>query len=371
MKRMMTVTVALASGLTFVATPASAAPPSWKIVKTLKAGHYAGFNDVSVIGRADAWAFSNSVVKRGAKDVLVPSAFHWNGRSWKAVALPPGLSGVVRGASGSSPTNVWAAVSDTEGPGGGVRGVLRWNGKKWSPARKFGGRPTSTLVLGPKDVWVFGPPGADSGSGTWHYNGKTWAKTKLPRWVGLTGATRQPNSKILWAPARHDNGTNKLWRFNGRRWSPVSLGALIKKNDEKHNITYFVDTPVVISSKDAWTTIGRQQYIPNNTTYSTTLARWDGRRWRKISTHHGDLTVLGRDGHGGLWFNAYDGESKHVLKRRSATGKWSTYGAPKVGSGGRLSWTPFTASGPAVWAAGMKAMNTRDVTAPTLWRLNG
>ena len=371
MKRTSTViTLILAGGLAFVPTPATAASPSWKTVKTLKPGRWAGFDDVSVIGRNDAWAFSNAVVRRGKEDVLVPSAFHWNGRSWKAVALPKGLSGWVRSASGSSPNNVWATVSDTEGPGGGVRGVLRWNGKRWSLVRKFAGRPNSTLALGAKDVWVFGASGADSGSGTWHYNGRSWARTKLPGWVELHEATRQPKSRVIWASARDDYGTNKLWRFDGRKWSPVSLGGLVKKDDPAHNVTYWVNAPVVLSAKNAWTTVNRQQYAKGKYQTSSTLVRWDGKRWRKVSAHRGAHYVLGQDGRRGLWVEAYDG-SRNVLKRRSATGKWSVYGAPKLNRGDSLTWSPFATWGTTVWAAGARATKTQYVSTPTLWRLAG
>jgi hypothetical protein len=113
-------------------------------------------------------------------------AEHWNGRKWSvtAVPVPKGSSASYLFATAcSSATTCWAA-----GASGNSTLIERWNGKKWSRVSSPSPHPAKPNVLNglacasARECWAVGYtfPGADSGSLTEAWNGKSWKAVSTP-----------------------------------------------------------------------------------------------------------------------------------------------------------------------------------------------
>jgi hypothetical protein len=160
-----------AAGASVSAPRPASAPAGWRMVTT---DHYgspsnaSGYSAVVAPGQHDAWVLGGT----NPGEASGPAAQHWNGHRWQALALPGGLGSFISGASASSTGNVWAISSF-----GGY--ALRWDGTRWSVARSWrqGAEATSITAVSPADVWLFGAPGhGGQGTGTWHFDGRSWIK---------------------------------------------------------------------------------------------------------------------------------------------------------------------------------------------------
>lgn len=84
-------------------------------------------------------------------------------------------------ARGAVAGDVWAL-----GPTGYV---LHFNGTSWRLAKRFrGGRLaelSDIVAFSPTNVWVFGGPGSRPGLGTFHFNGRSWARVTAATKLGI------------------------------------------------------------------------------------------------------------------------------------------------------------------------------------------
>jgi hypothetical protein len=294
--------VVVAAAVTVPAEAASA--PGWRLVFRHHYGaaaNYGSYLAVVVPGRADAWAFGASNEARGES----PVAVHWNGKTWRPVALPAGLPDLLAGASASSPGNIWV-ISHLG------RYALHWNGKTWAVAKRWKGtgQLTGVTALSRTNVWVFGGPGFINGVGTWHYNGHRWTEPGGAA-SGIIRASALSASDI-WATASGAQADDSLVHYNGTRWTHVSATAL--------NNAQFSDI-AAISRNDVWavgTGSGGQR--------RSLVVHWNGQRWAKVTPPWQVLSdrVIG-DGHGGIWIAAGsspDGSVSWML-HRSRSGRWT------------------------------------------------
>ena len=123
-------------------------------------------------------------------------------------------------ASAPSANDIWAIT----GLGGYV---LHWNGARWSRAKHLpgSGELTGATALGPKNVWVFGAGGFIGGLGTWHYNGRSWARQAAATKDGLATASAV-SAKDIWAIGGSAAPDNMIYRYNGRAWKAVHSKTL-------------------------------------------------------------------------------------------------------------------------------------------------
>ncbi|MFC4909150.1 hypothetical protein [Actinomadura gamaensis] len=312
LKATLVATAALATTVTTAAVPADAATHAWRVTQTFKPAARTQMDALTIASRKDGWAFGNAY-HPNAKPAIVPFAYRWNGSRWKYIALPKGLDGMVQDVSVRSATDAWAVSTPGESPGAGPNAVLHWNGKRWSVVKRdLPGYPDSVQALGPKNVWVFGAPGADRGSGTWHYDGRSWKRVKTGTFMpGRTSATSSTN---LWAAGR-DAAPGKdmktVGRFDGRKWTILSVGVPVW-------------SLVAESSRSVWAT--GCQY---GAKHPNSLLHWDGRSWKRTAAPGGEcLREITPDGSGGFWFASQDGRQRGVLIHRTKAGKWSTVQVP-------------------------------------------
>ena len=189
----------------YAATTANAAvahTPTWHTILSVPDGKTPSNTVKTVVatGRTSGWAFlSSSPV---AYERIASTA-------WKKVRLPE-KGGAVSVAQASSPNNVWAAYHTATGTH-----LDRWNGRKWTTVKSFGGQINGISVLSPSDVWVFGVLTKSNG-GVFHFNGRTWTQVSSIEQGGYA-----INDRNVWAFA----GTNT------RSGNPVNAGT-----DEQTNI---------------------------------------------------------------------------------------------------------------------------------------
>jgi hypothetical protein len=224
------------------------------------AGNASGYSAIVVTGKHAAWVFGGT----NPGGPSTPVAASWDGRILRPSALPVGLTGFISAASASSPSNVWA-VSDY-GPY-----ALRWNGRTWQVAKRWGqGLITGLVAISPRDVWVFGTTSSGTqGIGTWHFDGRSWTAVN-----GQAGDIYQASAwrRDIWAIAAA-NGGYQIERYDGRSWQRVRTGRALS------GLT--LSSVVAVSDRDVW--------LLGNTTGKAgpgplVLVHWNGYRWRRLTT---------------------------------------------------------------------------------------
>jgi hypothetical protein len=317
----------------------AAASPGWRVVFTrhYQANEDSGYNAALAFGPDNAWVFGGSSV--GGNNGY-PVAEHWNGKAWGAVALPAGLSGSIVAASSSSASDIWA-VSGLNGY------VLHWNGATWSVALQlaetsYPSQFTGVTAVSPTDVWVFG--GVLNGRtglvgyGTWHFNGKQWAKvTGTGRNIVEASAV---SASDIWAFGGPDDSADNVEQFTGSAWHLVSVPA-------SAGFPYYV---LALSAGSVWLagedTAASQAYA--------TLTHWNGRAWTGFAVPvpaPSQINAMAPDGQGGLWIEGENQSSGQAwLLHRSASGAWTKTTLPAASQIASLALIPGTAS---LWGAGL------------------
>ena len=189
---------------------------------------------------------------------------------------------------------MWAFTAQ---PGGAGRAV-RWNGRRWAAAGRFGQAVGDAVVLGRADVWVFGQPGAPGGGlGAWHYNGTDLAARPRPA-GGLTGGSALGRDSI-WAV-----GGKTAAHWNGRTWSRTSLARVLPRNTQFCRPT--ADQVLARSATDVWAVGAGHCEDERGPFY---LLHFNGSRWRLVwrSARYGEPLQVVPDGSGGLWIPAVAG----------------------------------------------------------------
>lgn len=149
-----------------------------------------GLTAVSATSASNAWAVgcrpATFQCTEGA-DV----AYHWNGKAWKQVSVPMPVppnpqdteSGQLTGVKVISASDAWA-VGDSSPTGAQI---VHWNGTSWKqvavpklPSPYFAGYSlTAVNASSPSNVWAVGY-GGNNESITLHYNGKSWSRVTSP-----------------------------------------------------------------------------------------------------------------------------------------------------------------------------------------------
>ena len=325
------------------------------------AGNASGYATVVAPGQHDAWVFGGT--NPGAASS--PVAEYWNGRTWRAARLPAGLGSFISAASASSPANVWAVSSF-----GGY--VLRWNGSRWSVARRWqpGTGAACVTAISPADVWLFGAA-TRTGRRTsaWNYDGRGWTSVPGPRNpVCRASAVSQ---RDIWAiTAAPSGGLVEHW--DGRAWNQVITGSVLAGTQ--------LDDVVAVSGRSVWVLGNSPAGTPAG---QVVLAHWNGLKWRRFTAPGQAMPRrLAPDGRGGIWVTAttLGARTESRLLHLSRSGRWTqtniTHGLGNAlsdlalipgtsslwGSGGFLTQAGGDA---AVWRYGSgRLLDRRDRTDP-------
>ena len=220
-------------------------------------GNASGYSAIVVTGRRQAWAFGGTNPGGPSR----PVAEHWTGTAMTRAVLPPGLAGFISDASAPSATDIWAASEY-----GGY--VLHWNGMRWYLAKRWGGMITGLTAVSADDVWIFGASPDGNGTGTWHFDGRSWRRV-----AGAAAAIYRASAisrRDIWAITAGPK-TDSVLCYDGKRWQPVRTGNVLAG---------VVASDILATSKrDVWV-LGNEV---RRGAIRLVLAHWNGARWTRIN----------------------------------------------------------------------------------------
>jgi hypothetical protein len=277
---------AVVAGKAAPAKPAKT--PGWRVVATIGPDNQGVTGTVSAGSAKDAWSVWTGTAFTAVERLV--------GTHWSRVPLPAALTGYARTAvafGGDSATDFW--LFDSHSPDR----ALRFSGARWTlqaiPSwvlqRQAGGAgrgAVSTAVFGPDNVWVFS---LDAGAYAAHYNGRGWAKVRLPAAPDEVSAVSPDD---IWA--LHGN---VAWYWNGRSWASSKIPKVAGNPPESF------DNLTVTGPRSAW--VWRTVLAPGPPTEVAQL-HWNGSSWRQAGTGTpADLIdSVTPDGSGGLWATGVD-----------------------------------------------------------------
>ena len=316
-----------------VAGQAALAPttktPSWRVVAAIGPRNEAVTGTVSAGSADDAWSVWTGTAFTAVERLQA-------GR-WSRVPLPAALTAYARSAvafGGDSATDFWLFSSRS-----GTRAAHFADGRwtltpipSWVLQRPSGGsRPSvSAAMFGPDNVWVFG---LDAAAYAAHYNGRSWAKVRLPAAPAEVSAVGPDD---IWA--LHGN---VAWHWNGSTWTGDKVPGAAGNGAQ----SFAHLTATGPSSAWVWRTVrapGRPAEVGQ--------LRWNGTSWQRagVGAPADVVDSVAPDGSGGLWATGADvNPGGFNLMYHLAGGRWNEVPAPAGIWGQRpesLTWIPGTHS---------------------------
>jgi hypothetical protein len=314
--------------------------PGWRVVQTIgpEKGNVSGL--LSADSARDAWT-----VWSGPGLTLVE---RWTGRAWIRIRVPGSLAAdadtaVAIGASSASDVWLFGAFQTTK--------ALRWTGAKWVTQavppwvlrRDSAGTVTATTaVFGPRDVWVFS---LGTGAYAAHYNGRGWAKVRLPA-VPLEASAVAPGD--IWALS---SSISAVMHWDGKKWGRIGLPLLPLPAGAK--VSY--SSLTAVGPRNAW--LFRSISFPSKPIPVTAVMHWNGKSWLTVAGPADIVGSMAPDGNGGLWADGIDINPGGFWNLyHLAAGRWTEHTPPGVDvhsptplthiPGTRSLWATGTAFGP-------------------------
>jgi hypothetical protein len=353
------------------ATGASAAvSPGWRLSLTVyppapnPARDNVVMTSVSAPGADDVWAVGSIQPSSGEKAGR-PVLEHWNGRSWRAVAMPGSVVslGDTFQVAAVSAADVWVFSSAYE-PNGRPQWA-RWNGRAWTvgtlpaPAVTASGvaiEVTAAVAAGPDDIWAGGYAAAEAvpANGDWsvpflvNWNGRAWrVYSSNPAWMDITGLSALSPADI-WAVGNGNtdgNQGNVLLHWDGSSWRSTPVPEDLKGAQQTQYSASDFTGVVAESPHSAWA-VGEVPLPGHQGGFQGTgdgagAAYWNGSRWTiaAIGALYPRwagpylLTNAVSDGSGGLWAVSQlpGGDSPPTGLWHYAHARWTRVPLPALG----------------------------------------
>jgi hypothetical protein len=301
----------------------------WRVVTTVGPDNAGIRGTLAANSAADAWSIWTGTHYTAVERLV--------GTEWTPVPIPAKLTGYVRSAvafDGDSASDFWLFDSYH------ANHALRFTGSKWTlqqiPAwvlpQRSGGHGLSAVtasVFGPDNVWVFG---LDAGAYAAHYNGRAWAKVRLPAAPDEVSAVSPDD---IWALRG-----NTAWYGNGSTWTTTKIPKVAGNPPQS-----FADLTAT-GPKSAW--VWRTILAPGPQTEAAVL-HWNGTSWRRVAgTPADNIDSVAPDGAGGLWATGVDiNPSGFNLFYHLSGGHWTEVNPPAgtlPQAPETLTWIPGTHS---------------------------
>lgn len=327
-----------ATGAT-AATTAPASARTWHITYQADVDG-SSFQSVLAISAKDIWAVGES---NEYGNYNVPVIRRWNGKSWTDVNVPEAFSHSGPTAiAASSARDIWlfGEYATDNGSRAHVY-AIRWNGRSWSVRGVWSTYEAidSAVVLGPGNVWVFGP------FGTRHYNGTSWTVSHLS--YQITTATAASSSDIWAVGAMNSTGVPVLAQWSAGKWATVPLPRL------KSAPPGPVLDGVAVADGAVW--VAGYTNAPSGAFRTLVLRRTDG-TWRRLSPPNSALDGIGDlvpDGTGGVWVSSTFGLDNDVVAN-FAGGRWHFSHLPTGGETISLNVLAHVPHSDIVYVAGLE-----------------
>ena len=301
----------------------------WRVITAVGPYNEGVSGTLTADSAADAWSLWTGTQYTNVERLVAGK--------WTRVPVPAKLTGYVRSAvafGGDSASDFWLFDSYR------ANHALRFAGGQWTlqqipawvlPQRSGGGglSAVTTSVFGPDNVWVFG---LDAGAYAAHYNGRTWAKVRLPAAPDAVSAV-SPND--IWALRG-----STAWYGNGKTWTATKIPKAAGNPPEDF------DNLTVTGRNSAW--VWRTILAPGPRTEADVL-HWNGTSWRRVAgTPADNVDSVAPDGSGGLWATGVDlNPGGFNLFYHLTGGRWSEVNPPAGmwdQAPEHLTWIPGTRS---------------------------
>ena len=326
---------------------------------------------VAAVSAKDVWALGASGYSASPSAQWFHTlAEHWDGSSWKQVAMPTpqGASGVnLYGAAAVSASDIWAVGSWADsGPGDGLVPLIEhWDGNAWSlvrspvlpsPVKNHGAQLYGVTAVSASDVWAVGYIGTSTHrSLILHWNGTSWTRVPAPHNGSLSvlSGVAAISARKVWAVGTfHFTSFKHLvtqpfaLRWNGKFWQKmpnIHAGSLLALAGGENNI---------------WAVGG----YSNGGTGRALIEHWNGRHWKTFAAHAGHPDSIRQPLSGiaalpgnEMWAVGYH-EDKHSLQSQTLIehfdhGAWSPVGSMNPANNDWFA-SVAAASPSAVWAVG-------------------
>ncbi len=214
-------------------------------------------------------------------------------------------------------------------PNATTPGAVHWNGKSWTKAavpkwlyyaNGSGETELSVTDFSGHNVWVFSIGAYFDQKTVYasHYLNGHWTKSVLPD-VPSSVAAISPTDIWAFGTPLHGSGGTVLMHWNGRRWS-TSAFPHQKEAGNPGNL-------VATGPSSLWA-----DWAPTKTTDPEYLVHWNGKGWAKVALPAGDTTLsFVGDGDGGLWVAGVGPvpKQKQLFLHWSA-GRWTVRDVPSA-----------------------------------------
>ena len=249
---------------------------------------------VATVGARDVWVVGSVVTRTEPVSHSVPVALHYDGHSWRQVAVPAvaaSYGSQFHGVAGAASNDVWAvgnADDDKQDREGAVGLIQRWDGQNWQTVRSAGKGSASVaggidyyinavVAVSRTNVWAAGTPSGDMfnpGPPTAHWDGTSWKLVNdaypLDHDGGLAAVSASGMGNV-WFVGGAASGPF-VERYDGRRFTRLDVPyAHFRDNYEnKRENSYFTGVAAVAGG-GAWA-VG-----------NFGIEHYDGHRWTLVS----------------------------------------------------------------------------------------
>lgn len=262
---------------------------AWRQVPSPDPGGSTRANDlygVTAVSAANIWAVGDYANDLGS---LQPLIVHWNGRSWRPVAVPPPTQGVgsLYSVAADSASDVWA-VGETCGTCASDETLTyHWNGSTWtqisSPSPDDFAALRSVTTIDASDAWAVGDYFSGTATQTLalHWDGTAWTQATTPDPGGpanpnfLLGAAAAAGT--AWAVGRYFDGSgfdSLVLKWDGSAWSQQATANPSTTNNAFSAV-------VAPAATDVWA-VG--EAVDSDNAGQTLLEHGDGTLWQAVSS---------------------------------------------------------------------------------------
>lgn len=239
----------------------------------------AGFHDVALVSRGDAWAV-------GWLRAEAPMVQRWDGAAWTAVDVPAVGTTELFGVAASSQDAVWAAGRALDGRRWTTR-ILRWDGVSWATQDTPSPLDADATLrgidaAGPGEAWAVGWSVAAGGRHrtlAMRVEGGAWRVVWTPNpgrgdhllsSIAVVGPAEA--WAVGWTVPGPDHERALILRWDGRTWRPSSLPDIPGRAQL---------TDVAAAGPDDVWAVGRA--TDPIQTFRSLVLHWDGDVWERIA----------------------------------------------------------------------------------------
>jgi hypothetical protein len=255
---------------------------------------------LAAAGPGEAWAVGQlSAPVHG----LYGYAVHWDGRSWRRVAVPSGFW--PRGVLASAPANVWIdGLQYKAGSPAAAVVALRWAGTGWQRMPAPPVRGGVVAAVGASGAWALSAGAWTPNHGWQHvsayWDGAAWTRRPFPVLGPYPAFAASPGGGA-WAFGTTSKalkpGVGRLvvfrWIGNGTGWREVPM-----PHPE-------IGEGFVAAAVGSSTSIWLETVSPRpgrNGTFHSVLWHWNGKTLSRLPSPMMPSLPIAADGHGGAWF---------------------------------------------------------------------